>query len=517
MQAAAGNVPHPLNAWRDGLIALGLVATGLIALAAGDWAAMAGQWRNSSTYNHILFVPLIIFWLIRLRGDELAKLTPRPWLPALGLLAAALFLWVLGRFAGVNLVSQFAAVAMLVAAVPLMLGPKVTAGVFFPLAYSVFLVPFGDELVPALQMITAKIVIALTHLSGVDAVIEGVFIDTPAGLFEVAEACSGVKFLIAMIALGVLVAHVCFISWRRRAMFMAAAVTLPIVANAVRAWGTIYIAQFAGVEFAAGFDHIFYGWIFFALVVALLLAVSWRWFDRDADEIPISAARIETNAMLTQWARTSTRPLTAALAAAAMAIMAGAGLVAGSTLAAPLPDRLSAPLVPGWTVTERPQLLGWEPRAAGADRRLRVRYTNDRGSVVDLFVAAYVAQGEGREAGAMGEGALVPDSDWRWLENAASTPRYTAEWLFALGTIRRLAQTSYVHGDTVTGSASRLRMHTLADRLTLRARPTLTVILSAEQGAGLAQDPAGVLAAFRRDAGANAFAADGLLGNGRAR
>ena len=65
MQAAAGNVPHPLNAWRDGLIALGLVATGLIALAAGDWAAMAGQWRNSSTYNHILFVPLIIgtIWL----------------------------------------------------------------------------------------------------------------------------------------------------------------------------------------------------------------------------------------------------------------------------------------------------------------------------------------------------------------------------------------------------------------------------------------------------------------------
>jgi len=43
-----------------------------------------------------------------------------------------------------------------------------------------------------------------------------VFIDTPAGLFEVAEACSGVKFLIAMTAFGVLASNVCFVGWKRR-------------------------------------------------------------------------------------------------------------------------------------------------------------------------------------------------------------------------------------------------------------------------------------------------------------
>jgi len=81
-----------------------------------------------------------------------------------------------------------------------------------------FLVPFGDELVPTLQMITADLTIALVHLSGIPAVIDGVFIDTPIGLFEVAEACSGVKFLVAMVALGSLAAHVCFASWWRRAV-----------------------------------------------------------------------------------------------------------------------------------------------------------------------------------------------------------------------------------------------------------------------------------------------------------
>src|SRR5690606_3093355 len=117
--------------------------------------------------------------------------------------------------ADVDLLSQLAAVAMLQAAALALLGPQVAAALLFPLAYMAFLVPFGDELVPALQMVTAKMAVALTHWSGVPAQIDGVFIDTPAGLFKVAEACSGVKFLIAMVALGMLVANVCFKSWRR--------------------------------------------------------------------------------------------------------------------------------------------------------------------------------------------------------------------------------------------------------------------------------------------------------------
>ncbi|HCJ82661.1 MAG TPA: exosortase A, partial [Erythrobacter sp.] len=55
-------------------------------------------------------------------------------------------------------------------------------------------------------------------------------IDTPAGLFIVAEECSGVKFLVAMLALGLLVAHTCFASWNRRAWFLIACVVVPIIA-----------------------------------------------------------------------------------------------------------------------------------------------------------------------------------------------------------------------------------------------------------------------------------------------
>ena len=289
-------------AWRAPLPRLTLAWIGLFALAWSAWSEMARQWWEASTYNHILLVPLILFWLVRQRWPELAKLTPQAWWPGLLLLAGGALGWLAGTAAGINTASQLGAVVLLQGGVAALLGPRVVAGLLFPLAYMFFLVPFGDEMVPALQGITAKLAIALTHASGVPAVIDGVFIDTPAGLFEVAEACSGVKFLVAMAALGTLVAHLCFASWKRRALFMLAALVVPVLANGVRAWGTIYIAQSQGIEFAAGFDHIVYGWIFFALVMAIVLGASWRFFDRSPDDPLIDAAALEASPLLARLA-----------------------------------------------------------------------------------------------------------------------------------------------------------------------------------------------------------------------
>ena len=478
---AAGVLERIPAAWRAPLLHLALGWGMLVLLTARAWAGMAHQWWDSSTYNHVLLVPAILVWLVGLRAPEVAKLAPRAWWPGLVLLAAALTVWLLGEASGLNLAAQLGTVLALQAALLALLGPRVAAALLFPLGYMLFLVPFGDELVPSLQLITAELTIALTRWSGVPAEIEGVFIDTPAGLFEVAEACSGVKFLIAMVALGALAAHLCFRSPWRRAGFMAVAVILPILANGVRAWGTIYIAQSQGVEFAAGFDHIFYGWVFFALVMAAVLGLGWRFFDRAPDELPVDAERIAASPLLARLARPH---LTAGVALAGVAALAAVfALWAGAvrTLEAPLPDRVSLPDVPGWHRADYAPRVWWEPRAGGADHRLLGRYRDAAGREVDVFVALYGAQTEGREAGASGEGALRPGTAWRWLEPEASLLGGRGEWLQANGRVRRLALTWYRRDELLTGSPSRLKLAAMRGRLTMQARPTAMLIVSAEQ------------------------------------
>jgi exosortase A len=340
----------PAGAWRAPLAQLAFVCGLLAVLTAAEWVEMARQWWDSASYNHILMVPPILVWLVRLRAPQLARLAPQAWWPGLVALPPALVMWTVGSTLEINTASQLGAVLMLQAAVLTLLGPKVTAALLFPLAYMLFLVPFGDELIPGLQALTARMAVALTHASGVPAVIDGVFIDTPGGLFIVAEACSGVKFLIAMVALGTLVSHLCFGSAWRRALFMAAAIVVPILANGVRAWGTIFIAQSQGIEFAAGFDHIVYGWVFFAVVMGGLLLGAWRYFDRAPEEPLIDAAAIDRSVLLT---RVEAWRMPGWAAAGAIALLAVVAAISGPFFAGAALERYLAAGLPGHAPMDR--------------------------------------------------------------------------------------------------------------------------------------------------------------------
>jgi EpsI family protein len=335
-----------------------------------------------------------------------------------------------------------------------------------------------------------------------------VFIDTPVGLFEVAEACSGVKFLIAMVALGTLVAHVCFKSWTRRAAFMALAVVLPILANGVRAWGTIFIAQSQGVQFAEGFDHIFYGWVFFAVVMALLLGLSWKFFDRAPDDPLLDAAAIEASPLLERLARWRINGWAGLGVIAAGALLIGAWAGRAASLQAPLPEQIALPTVPGWQVVDYTPGVWWEPRAQGAEHRLLGRYRDGSGHMVDVFYALYASQSEGREAGGFGEGALTPDTRWRWEKPGPAIADAQSELLFAGGNIHRLAATFYRTDDLLTGSNSELKLATMRDRLLMRARPTALLILSGEEGG--AHPVENSIAAFRHATGPTDAWMDGI-------
>jgi exosortase A len=497
--AALGRWRGLSGGWRAALIRLGVAAVLMLALFAHDWAAMFDQWWNTATYNHILLVPAILAWMVWQRRFELAKLEPSPWWPGLVLFAGAAFIWLLGAFSGTDFARQAGLVAMCAAVVPLMAGPRVMAGLFFPLFYMIFLIPAGQELVTVLQTLTAHITIALVHLSGIRAQIAGVFIATPAGLFEVAEACSGIKFLVAMLAFGALMANVCFISRWRRAALMLACVVVPILANGVRAWGTIYAAQLFGIEVAAGFDHIVYGWFFFAFVIALIVILSWRFFDRAVDDPLVDGDAIKADPRLARLARMQLSAGATLTAFLAVVLGIHGWALAANRLSAPLPPRIDLPAVPGWTRVDYKPRIWWEPRATGAEHRLLGSYADQAGHQVDVFYALYSSQGEGHEAGGFGQGALRPGSDWAWQADADPVAGADGERLLGNGRLGRVAQTWYRSGAMLTGNNARLKLAAMADRLTLRAHPTMLLIVSAEDLPGRPADPA--IRAFVRAAG----------------
>ena len=291
----------------------------LFAITFAEWGQMADLWWNVDTYSFILLVPPVVAWLVWMRKEDLLALEPQAWWPGLLWLALGLAVWMAGKSVDIRLFAQAGTVMAFQGAAITLLGLRASLLLALPIAYSCFMVPFGDEIMPQLQAITAYIATALTSLSGVDMVSDGIHIDTPAGLFIVAEACSGVRFLIAMVALGVLVIFTCFDSWSRRAWFMVACFVVPIITNGIRAWATIYVAQYVGAERAGSFDHIVYGWFFFGIVIVIVLGIAWRFFERDPEDAGWTLEEIDT---LPGVALLTDKAVSANLALGAMLVVA---------------------------------------------------------------------------------------------------------------------------------------------------------------------------------------------------
>jgi exosortase A len=416
---------------------------------------------------------------------------------------AGAFGWLLGDAAGVALVRQLGLLLMIWGAVAATLGLNVTRGLLFPLAWLGFAVPFGQEIEPPLQTLTAKLSVAMLHLFQVPADLDGVLIRTPTGYFEVAEACSGAKFVLAMLAFGTLVANVCFRSWRRRAAFMAVAIIVPVIANCIRAFGTMYAAHLTSVEAATGFDHIVYGWVFFAAVMAGVLALGWRWFDRAPDDPMIDPARLQR-----PWPfATDVRVAAGGTLALAAAAFAWAGLIAGRADALPLNPEL--PNVPGWTRAPLSATAPWAPNYPGADRFLVGRYIDGRGGAVDLAVAIYGSQHEGKELIAFGQGAIREDDQWIRIQDLAPLAGGRTMRMTAPGPVERTVVTAYRIGDTLTGSDRAAKLATLGTKFSGERQAAVAVLLSAEGEQGRARN---AIANFQRALGPLDQLADRLSG-----
>ena len=466
-----------MTLWQRHLAALGLLSAVILALFWRDAADMAGIWWHSSTFTHCLLMVPMIGWLVAQRVALLRPLTPVFWWPALLWMGGAGLTWLVGEAAGVGLFRQLGLVLMLQGAVGATLGEKLVRGLLFPLGYALLLVPFGEELVPLLQTFTAHISVVLLHLSGIAAEMQGVFVTTKAGFFEVAEECSGVNFLIAMLAYSVFAAHLCFKSWTRRFVFVAAALATTILANALRAYGTMVAAEIWGIEAAGGIDHIFYGWIFFGLVILLVMLVALRWFDRPANDTAVDVRRLGGVPRFTGAAK-MVLPATLAVPL----LFAAWGLFIGGR-SAPLPATMAIDAPLGWRDT-RAGGIAWAPRFDGADQRLRRQFANEKGQVVTVAIGGYERQAEGREVVAFGQGAVDLESKWAWSAALPAVDGARTERLLHPGPVLRDAATWYVVGGTVTGNPRRAKLAGLQARLLGGDPRALSLIISSEERQG---------------------------------
>lgn len=406
-------------AWRTPLLSILLLLTAVVLLYWDTASAMVGIWLRSETFTHAFVVPPMVAWLIWRKRGELAPLQPSPSAWALVPMVGAVLLWWLGDLVNVAAATHVALVAMIVTTVPLVLGWRVAATLAFPLAFLFFAAPIGEFMTPTLMHWTAEVLVAALRLTGIPVYQEGQHLVIPSGRWAVVEACSGIRYLMATFMVGSLFAYLNYQSTRKRLIFVAISLVLPVVANWVRAYIIVMLGHLSNNQIATGVDHLVYGWIFFGVVILALFFIGARWADPDdAEALKAAAVRqaaIRADSPVSPWS-----PVL--FAAVALAVMAmpnvgwlqdhpGGGL---ETVRLQLPSTLGR-----WQ--ETPQVTTrWSPNFPKATQNQERSYSGPGGQVT-VHIAYYRGQGSDVKLVSSVNGFVVGDRPWHVVKQGVAS------------------------------------------------------------------------------------------------
>lgn len=249
------------------------------------WPILPGlfqQWLHDPDYSHALLVPFVSALLLYQRRNRLYSLAAGTGTGGMALMAVAALLYAAGNLGAELFLQRLSLVVMLCGIVMYAAGHRFFAAALFPFVYLLFAVPLPGIVLNTvsfpLQMLAAGIATETLQLLSVPALRTGSTIHLASISLGVEEACSGIRSLLSMTALGLLCAYFLEKRWGARLLIFAAVVPIALATNVFRVTLTGILAHFVSPASASGFFHGIGGLAvhLFALLGFLLLALLLR-------------------------------------------------------------------------------------------------------------------------------------------------------------------------------------------------------------------------------------------------
>jgi EpsI family protein len=458
---------------------------------AGVFVSLVQQWMSNDVYAHGFLIPFISAYLLYERRARLAATPIEPDVMAGSvLLGLGLLLLLLGHVGGMVSLEQASLLVSITGVVLLLLGRKMLRRAWIALAYLVFMIPIWEVATGAFQgsfqLLSADIGAALLRIAGIPVRHDGILLELPNVTLQVAKACSGVNFVVAILALSIPQAYLMLSGTALRLGVTIFAVIVALLTNGLRV-AVIGVVSYWGVSGADihGPGHLLQGMsvavIGFVTVFSTIYLLA-RWTRGDGHPGP-NAVGTEMGAQDVARSVVDGRlaPRLAVAVCAAFISVAGLQAFFGSE-----PVGLLAP------VSTFPASLGaWQtgssvaaPAAlknAGADAEISRRYFSPGGLPIHLYVGYFSYQVQGKEllterVALLHENAQpviirAPDGSWAFeanglVQESAQHKHYILFW--------------YDINGRTTISRSAVKAWTIRDSLARRQSNGAIVMLTAD-------------------------------------
>ena len=418
-----------------GLNPAGLAILAALALGAAPvfwigFASLARAW-STAEYSHGPLIPMISLYLFlrELRRSPLPAASIRDGWPGLAVILLALGLAILGNLMHVPDIVTYAFIFWVSGVVLSVFGWARGRRHQLPVFHMVFMLPLPQilywKLTIFLQWVSSALGVWIVSLAGVAVYLEGNVIDLGVYKLQVAEACSGLRYLFPILSFSYLFAILYRGPLWHKLVLLISAAPLTVLMNSFRIGVIGILVDRYGIEQAEGFLHFFEGWVVFLICVGILFLMAMTLQRFAPNPIPLAEA-IDLDfeglggVFMRLFAIRATRFL--AMAAGLSILVSLMWQLAHAPIAAPL-DREPLAVYPlrleGWAGSTAP-LDTQVAKVLGADDYINSVYQSaDEKDVVAFFVAFYKKQTEGQ--GIHSPEVCLPNGGWE-VFNLAQVP-----------------------------------------------------------------------------------------------
>jgi EpsI family protein len=376
------------------------------------------QWSDNSTYSYGFAVPLIAGYIVWQRWPELRSVARTPeTLAGTFLIVAGALMLVIGRVGGLMALQGISLLLTLAGVVLLLAGREILRRLRFPIAYLVMMLPIWGVFIAWLQLpgqrAAATMATSLLRAVGIPALHQGTTIVLPTISLQVMPECSGINQLIALTIMALPAAYLWIPGRLRRLIFVAAAIVLGYLSNALRVaiLGWLTNRQLpvgdphSALHLAPGFVSIALAYVVLGILLPHLSRGRGADHGHASPTVPTVCGR-----------RVVRRPWAEALAISIMTAAGASPLIAMPIDAGRTDARISLPTqFSEWSMVTSTDaasarfagfdetLLGTyhtptgERRFSGVDEEFLRTYRSSSGAEVEIYVGYYRHQAEGKE------------------------------------------------------------------------------------------------------------------------
>jgi exosortase A len=259
----------------NGFVSVAIFLSAFVFLYWQTLYGMAVDWYIDENYSHGFLIPLISGYLVWERRHTIKSVATSPSNLGSFIVIVGLVIYLIGNVAGESFTMRVSLLFVMGGALLFTYGGGLFKTVSFPFFYLIFMIPLPyilyDSIAFPLKLLVSKYSVDFLRVIGVPTMREGNVIYLVNTTLEVADACSGIRSIMSLLALSAALAYFTQRGWLKRAVLIALAIPIALFANSIRVIGTGILASRYGSRVAEGFFHEFAGLVIFGVAMAMLI------------------------------------------------------------------------------------------------------------------------------------------------------------------------------------------------------------------------------------------------------